>query len=96
MLYKQGVSRIASKEDKSISERMSEEDKKECTFSPMTLRSTVSSEKEKISGKSVFEKLFLDAESRASVFSTPPQATPSLPQRTYTGPITDVIRAALN
>ena len=77
---------------------MSEEDKKECTFSPNTLRSlTVSSEKEKNSGKSsVFEKLFLDAESRASVFSTPPQATPSLPQRTYTGPITDVIRAALN
>ena len=98
ILYKQGVSRIASKEDKSISERMSEEDKKECTFSPITLRSlTVSSEKEKNSGKSsVFEKLFLDAESRASVFSTPPQATPSLPQRTYTGPITDVIRAALN
>lgn len=108
ILYQQGVSRIASRADKSSSELMSEEDKKECTFSPLTFRSLTSSS-EKVNeagaapqgsptGKSVFEKLYLDAEARATMYSTPQANLPPPPPssfRTYTGPITDVVRASL-
>lgn len=106
ILYQQGVSRLISKSEMKNEIRMSEEDKKECTFTPMTHRTLSSSSSSSSSSasfsssdgdvnKNVFEKLF----SESKVSSTPSAPLPSPPsfvQRTYTGPITAVVRAALH
>jgi len=109
LLYQQGVSRLISKSEMKNEIRMSEDDKKECTFTPVTHRTLSSSSSSSSSSslsasfsssdgtvkKNVFEKLF----SESKVSSTPSASLPSPPsfvQRTYTGPITAVVRAALH